>query len=691
VTDDLLTGQPIPIGKPLVHECAFIGDEDFHEAPVGHLGQLVIGGPGVALGYYNMPEKTAAAFIPDPRPGHSGTVYLTGDLAMIIEDGRFAFAGRADRQIKLGGRRIEMDGIEHVLRGCEGVHNAIVEVVVSSAGDRRVYAAIQPETDIPADQGLFVRNVLAQARQGLHPEFLRKVTLTVPDLPLTKMGKPDRKALRALLEVWQHILQGDDLIQRFDPSELENVVDPATRASPNYVPARSILKDVDQFDAKYFGILPREAQRMDPQARVFLEPCVQALDDAGLDPARASGPVGVFAGSSMSTYLLNNLMSCRGSLEKFKSGFQIDDYATLTGNVTVSLATRVAFKLNLKGPALTVHTACSTSLTAIAQAVTSQRAGQADVALAAGVSITFPQKRGYMTQEGGMSSTDGLCQPFDAKAGGTDFGHGAGVLVLKRLADAVAAGGHIEAVIRVVGLNNDGADKISFTAPSVNGQADAIRAAHKDAGVAPDSISYIECHGTATPLGDPIEIRALSQAFDSVPGKSQCALGSVKGNIGHLDAAAGGASVIKLARMLREGIIPPVAHFETPNPRIDFDSGPFFVPTDVMDWQSDGPRRAGVSGFGVGGTNVHLVLEEPPALSPVATAPEGTVQTLNLSAKSAESPKEMSLAPGHALQASGAPATLADLAYTLQEGRQIHPFRLAVAATTPQDAAAIPA
>lgn len=838
VTVDLLTGDPVPIGQPLNREYAFVVDEKLQLVPDGELGQLVIGGFGVAQGYYKMPGKTAEVFIEDPRPDHTGTVYLTGDLAMRDASGRFGFAGRADRQIKLGGRRIELDGIEHVFRGCDGVHNAIVEVIRSSAGDRRICAALQPEDSVAPKQDQFVRQVLDQAQQQLHPEMLPRVTLVLPELPLTKMGKPDRKAVRVLLEAemggasknlpavttaqdapkpksdkapgkdavrhvrdvilevwdgllgcgsladsatffeaggnslqlidaharmetalgqsfdltllfetpklgnlarelaricapevtvpkvearqlantpgdlpdgaiaiiglaarvpgadtldefWQHILNGDNLIQKFDADELEDAVDPSVRADPNYVPARSILENVDQFDAKYFGILPREAEVMDPQARVFLELCVQAFDDAGLDPARAPGPVGVFAGSSISTYMLNNLMSDRASLEDFTSGFQIGNYTTLTGNTTDSLSTRVAFKLNLKGPAMTIHTACSTSLTAIAQAVNSLRVGQSDVALAGGVSITFPQKRGYVTQEGGMSSPDGLCRPFDAQAGGTVFGHGAGVLVLKRLKDAVADGDHIEAVIRGVGLNNDGADKISFTAPSVNGQADAVRAAHADAGISPDSISYVECHGTATPLGDPIEIRALSQAFDSAGGLSKCALGSVKGNIGHLDAGAGVISVIKTARMLREARIPPVAHYQSPNPRIDFESGPFYVPTSAMDWVSEGPRRAGVSGFGVGGTNVHLVLEQAPDLQQSdddAAVPQEAVQILALSAKTAESLKEMSAALGHAVQAPDAPA-LADVAYTLQEGRQNHAFRMAVAAASPSEAA----
>ncbi|MEX0285289.1 MAG: amino acid adenylation domain-containing protein, partial [Paracoccaceae bacterium] len=483
--------------------------------------------------------------------------------------------------------------------------------------------------------------------------------------------------VQSLDAFWQAVCDGTNLIDRFDPAELEDGVSEDVRADPNFVPARSIIEDADMFDAKFFGILPAEADRMDPQSRVFLELCVHALDDAGLDPTRARDVIGVYAGSTMSTYLTQNVLGDRAAAESFTSGFQIGNYTTMTGNMPDTLATRVAFKLNLKGPAMTIGTACSTSLTAIAQAVAALRSGQCDVALAGGVSITFPQKRGYLAQEGGIGSTDGLCRPFDAEAKGTVFGHGAGVLVLKPLAQARADGDRVEAVIRGVGLNNDGSDKIAFTAPSVNGQAAAIQAAHQDAGVSADNVSYVECHGTATPLGDPIEIRGLSQAFGS---GGRCALGSVKGNVGHLDAAAGVVGLIKTVRMLQEKVIPPVAHFQTLNPRIDFDDGPFFVPEGQQDWISDTPRRAGISGFGIGGTNVHLVLEEAPAEDEPAKA--SGIPVLPLSAKSPEALVEQARALAESLDRHA----LADVAYTLQEGRQQHGYRHAVAAKTTEDA-----
>jgi len=484
-------------------------------------------------------------------------------------------------------------------------------------------------------------------------------------------------------DFWGKLCRGEDLISRFELSEMEDAISPEDRRKPNYVAARPVLDGVEMFDAKFFGVLPHEAAVMDPQARVFLEVCSDALDNAAIDPARTGGAIGVFAGASMSTYMLNNVMSDRAALEDFTSQFQIGNYATLTGNLADSLSTRVAFKLNLKGPAITVGTACSTSLTAIAQACGSLRAGQSDVALAGGASITFPQKRGYFCQEGGMASEDGVCRPFDEKANGTVFGHGAGAVVLKRLPDAVASGDTIYATIRGVGLNNDGANKFSFTAPSVAGQADAIRMAHEDAGIDANSISYVECHGTATPLGDPVEIRGLSKAFG--PQKANtCALGSVKGNIGHLDAASGVVGIIKTALMLHHKKIPPVANFTAPNPQIDFSSSPFFIPTELQSWSASGPLRAGISSFGVGGTNVHLLLEEAPATKATTTANDGP-QILTLSAKSTDALRQMADDLANALEMPGAPG-LPDIAHTLQEGRQEHDFRLALPARDVKEA-----
>ncbi len=480
---------------------------------------------------------------------------------------------------------------------------------------------------------------------------------------------------------WQSLRKGENLIPRFDETELEDAVGDATRRSPAYVPSRSVLADADKFDAAFFDILPAEAKVMDPQARVFLEICAEALDNAGLDPRQTEAPIGVFAGATFSTYLLANLLQDRAALDDFTATFQIGNYTTMTGNTNDSLAGRVAYKLGLKGPAVAVSTACSTSLTAIAQACQSLRAGQSDMALAGGVSITFPQKRGYLAQEGGMTAPDGICRPFDADAGGTVFGHGAGVVVLKRLSDALDEGDHIHAVIRGVGISNDGSDKFSYTAPSATGQARAITMAHRDAGVTGADISFVECHGTATPLGDPIEIKGLRQAFGPVDG-DRIALGSVKGNIGHLATAAGVMGVIKTVLMLTHREIPPVAHFRAPNPKLDLDTGPFFVPQSVAPWTAKGPLCAGVSSTGIGGTNVHLVLEQAPEIEPAVAV--NAVQILPLSAKSPEALAEMAENLAAALE--NTPSSLADIAFTLQEGRAAHPFRLAIVAQDHKDA-----
>ncbi|WP_283180101.1 polyketide synthase [Gemmobacter sp. 24YEA27] len=354
-------------------------------------------------------------------------------------------------------------------------------------------------------------------------------------------------------DLWQHIRQGDNLIRPIPRDRIEDSFTPEERLLPTYVAARPGLPDVDMFDAAFFGMYPREAALTDPQGRVFLEICHEVLEQAGHDPERFPGRIGVWAGSSFSTYLVRNIMAERKTALEILTGLQISHYPEMTGNLADSLATRVAYRLDLKGPAMTVATACSTSLTAMAQAVLGLRAGQCDMALAGGVSITFPQTRGYLCQEGGMVSPDGICRPFDADAGGTVFGHGAGVVALRRLEDALADGDRVLAVIRGVGINNDGADKISYTAPSVTGQVDAIRMAWAEAGLTPGDADYIECHGTATPLGDPIELRSLSLAAGPGRGAETCAIGSIKGNIGHLDAAAGVMGSSRSHRCCRSG------------------------------------------------------------------------------------------------------------------------------------------
>ncbi|MBV8072069.1 MAG: type I polyketide synthase, partial [Acidobacteriaceae bacterium] len=487
-------------------------------------------------------------------------------------------------------------------------------------------------------------------------------------------------------EFWQNLKNGVESITRFSSEELE-VRDSAELRQANYVRARAILDGIDQFDPDFFGIYPQEARLMDPQHRVFLECCWEAIEDAGYDVTSIAQPVGVFAGCSPNSYFLTQVCQDREFALDYAASYQVGHYTTMLGAIADTLATRVAYKLNLRGPAVTLLSACSTSLVAVCQACTSLLTYQCDYALSGGVSITLPQKRGYLYQAGGMVSPDGHCRAFDEGAQGTVFGSGAGVVFLKRLADAVADRDPIYAVIRGFATNNDGSSKVGFTAPSIEGQASAIAAAQALAGVAADSISYIEAHGTGTPLGDPIEVAALTQVFRASTARTGfCALGTAKGNVGHLDVAAGVTGLIKTALALKHRQIPPMLHFRTPNPKLKLESSPFYVNSELLDWQptSSNPRRAGVSAFGVGGTNAHLVLEDGPPRE--STPGKRPVHLLPLSARSADA--LLGTAERLASKLAGDPdAALADVAYTLQTGRRAHDFRGAVVAKDAGEAA----
>ncbi|MBI2948516.1 MAG: aminotransferase class III-fold pyridoxal phosphate-dependent enzyme, partial [Verrucomicrobia bacterium] len=416
---------------------------------------------------------------------------------------------------------------------------------------------------------------------------------------------------------WANLKDGVESVTFFSDQELaEAGVDPETLANPNYIKARSVLDGIEWFDADFFGYSPREAEAMDPQQRLFLEGAWEALEHAGYDPDAYRGAIGLYAGVYMNTYLLANLCSSREFIESLLSFKRIGAFQTFLGNDKDYLTTRIAYKLNLRGPAITVQTACSTSLMSVCLAWQSLVNHQCDMALAGGITVTCPQRKGYLYQEGGMMSPDGHCRAFDAQAQGTVFGSGMGIVVLKRLEDALADRDTIYAVIRGAALNNDGSLKVSYTAPSVDGQAEVVTLAQALAGVDAETISYVEAHGTGTPLGDPIEIAALTQAFRATTQATGfCGIGSVKSNLGHLDVAAGVAGLIKTTLALRHQLIPPSLHFATPNPKIDFANSPFYVVNRLTEWKaSETPRRAGVSSFGVGGTNAHVVLEEAPVL-----------------------------------------------------------------------------
>jgi amino acid adenylation domain-containing protein len=469
-------------------------------------------------------------------------------------------------------------------------------------------------------------------------------------------------------EFWQNLCAGHVSISRFTPEELDASVSDELRAHPRYVPARGVLAGAETFAAEFFGISPREAEIMDPQARVFLELVYEALEHAGYSSDSFAGLIGLYAGSGHNTYFEHHISGRPDILER------LGEFQTMLANEKDFLTTRASYKLNLKGPSLSINTGCSTSLVAVIQACQSLASHQCDVAVAGGVSITTPQQTGYLYQEGGMLSPDGICRPFDANGQGTLFNNGAGLVVLKRLEAALTDGDRIYAVIRGVGMNNDGANKVSFTAPSVQGQAAAILAAQQSAGIAPDTISYIEAHGTATPVGDPIEIEALTQAFRTQTQANQfCAIGSVKSNVGHLIAAAGVTGLIKTALALYHQKIPASLNFATPNPAIDFANSPFYVNTQLQDWPAgEVPRRAGVSSFGVGGTNAHVILEAAPTPQPSQSSrPQ---QLLLLSAKTTTALEQATTNLRHHLQ-GGAAMDLADVAYTLQVGRNSFNYR----------------
>ncbi|MDB6161630.1 MAG: amino acid adenylation domain protein, partial [Gammaproteobacteria bacterium] len=805
------TGEgALPIGKPIRQTEALILDESLRPVAAGTEGELYVGGAGVALGYLNRPELTAERFIPHPLdPNSTARVYKTGDRVRVRADGNIEFLGRLDRQVKINGKRVELDEIEARIRATGLVQDAAVVCPPGAVGQRRIVAFVTAAANNAVDAER-LRRVL---RDDL-PDYMVPSSINQLDsFPLSPNGKVDRAKLpavatvhtntrgrapinateAALREVWRKVLgtnavgvddnffdlggtslglmevhanikrsmtsditvvemfqyprisalaermtrttrathahggtirgaqeraRGEDnrvaivgmsgrfpgartveqfwrnlrdaveSVTHFSEAELEDSFSDEVRRQPNFVKARPILDGVEQFDAEFFGMYAREAELTDPQHRVFLECAWEALESAGCDPRTFNGAIGVFAGCSINTYFLEHVCRDRRTIEEFTSNYQVGSYPMLLGAHQDFLATRVSYKLDLKGPSVTLATACSTSLLAVAQACQSLILGQSDMALAGGVSITFPQKRGYLHLEGGMVSADGTCRTFDANASGTIFGSGAGVVALKRLSDAQRDGDHIFAVIRGCGVNNDGAAKVGFTAPSIDGQAAAIEMAHANAGVDARSISYVECHGTATPLGDPIEVAALTKAFQASTSERQfCAVGSVKSNIGHLDVGAGVVGLIKTALSLKQGVIPATLHFTAPNPQIDFASTPFYVSSKLTEWpRADGPRRAGVSAFGVGGTNVHVVLEEPPGTE-AREAPPRSSELLVISARSdaALAAARTNLATYLRANPQG---SLSDVAFSLQVGRRVFEHRSFVVGHAAEETAA---
>ncbi len=784
----------IPIGKAIANTEIYILDRNLQPVSIGEAGELYIGGDGLAKGYLNRPDLTAAKFIPHPFEENSAAkLYKTGDEVRYLADGNLEFIGRLDNQVKLRGYRIELSEIEIALTQNNTIRDAVVICREDNPDNKYLAAYITSEDS----QEINVKELKDYLHSKL-PDYMVPTTITlIKKIPLTVNGKVDRQALpmpiqqissqnftvtnteieKNLVQIWSEVLGlnqigvednffdlggtsllGLQLIARIQKSfniKLRGVklyhypsicklaqyitqqiekgstqvktplqptqnkstklcegiaivgmvgrfpgagnvdqfwqnlcqgvesstfftdeqIDPSVEREllddPNYIRARGIIEGAELFDANFFNISPREAEVMDPQARVFLELAYEALENTGYTAESFAGKIGLYAGSGHNTYFENHLCGRKEIIDRLGA------FQTMLANEKDFLTTRISYKLNLTGPSISINTACSTSLVAIIQAFQGLKTRQCDMALAGGISLNTPQNRGYLYQEGGMLSPDGRCRPFDANGNGTLFNNGAGIVVLKRIEDAQEDGDRIYAIIRGVGMNNDGADKVSFTAPSVNGQMNAILAAQHSAGINLETIDYIETHGTATHLGDPIELEALTQAFQTQTNATQfCAIGSVKSNVGHLVAAAGVTGVIKTALALYNQQIPPSLNFESPNPEIDFTNSPFYVNNQLVDWKKkDNHRRAGVSSFGVGGTNAHIILEEAPLQSKQRLQKKpGKYSLLIVSGKTEAALQQKTVQLKTHLH-QNPNLNLADVAYTLQKGRQAFNYR----------------
>ncbi|WP_266171995.1 polyketide synthase [Dyella subtropica] len=791
----------IPIGRPIADTTLHVLNARGEHVPVGVIGELYIGGAGLARGYLGRPQLTRERFVVPPfncpRFDTSGArLYRTGDLVRWLPGGVIEFIGRADGQVKIRGYRIELGEVEAALQRLPGVRASAVLARQDRPDQKRLVAYY-----VAADDRVTARHLREQLAQSL-PEFMVPgIYLRLAALPITPNGKLDRRALPApdhrrpeladayvpaegplerrlcelfadvlglgqvgrhdhffdlggdsLLAVkavarihaelsalptipmfygeptpaalaasiegraerrtariargkggdqaeaiaivamagrfpgagdvetfWRHLCEGRETITFFSADALDPAIPAEERNHPDYVAARGVIDGVEEFDAGFFGMSPREAELTDPQQRIFLELCWECMERGGYVPDAQTVPVGVFGGMHNATYYQRHLNARPDLIDKL-GAFQV-----MLANEKDYLATHVAHKLNLTGPAISMNTGCSTSLVAICQAVAALRAGQCGMALAGGSSVSCPPRSGYLSQEGSMLSPDGHTRTFDAEARGTVFSDGAAVVLLKRLSDAQRDNDAIVAVIRGVAINNDGGIKASFTAPSSAGQAAVVAMALDDAGVSARSISYVETHGTATPLGDPIEIEGLTLAFrEHTDDCGFCAVGSVKSNVGHLVMAAGVAGVIKTALALREHTLPPSLYLRKTNPKIDFAHSPFVVNDCLREWSPDeDPLRAGVSSFGVGGTNAHVILEEPPQRTPsdVATG----AQLLLLSARSATALGHAAGRLGEYLAAQPN-SQLGDVAYTLATGRKAFAQRTYVVASNLEEA-----
>jgi amino acid adenylation domain-containing protein len=789
--------DPISIGKPVANTHVYLLDEKGNLASPGAVGEIVIGGDGVSLGYLNRPELTKERFVEDPfDTKKESKMYLSGDLGKLLPNGQLQCLGRKDHQVKVRGHRIELGEIETVLDTLPNIKKNAVIVSNILGGEPRLVAYLQ--SAIPDYDTNEVRNQLEE----ILPDFMiPSIFMLINEFPITKNGKIDKgnlpipeyvrpnsapllkkprtelekniaslwseqlnvpsigiddnffdmggtslltqkvvtlmrqrfklkvpvtkmyqyptiagiseylqgdatdtapnvsskrskkrlsddvaiigMAIRfpgalTINELWDVLKNGKETTSFFTYDELDKAIPEALRNDPLYVKARGIVPIAKEFDAAFFGLNPKLAEAMDPQQRLFLEIAWEALEQSGHLPIHYKGSIGVYAGTGTNTYYKKNILPNKDLLNQV--GYLIAE----TVNEKDYISTRTAYHLNLKGPAVSIHSGCSTSLLAIAEAVDAIRNGRCDVALAGGSSVTAPIHSGHLYQEGSMLSPDGHCRSFDADGKGTVFSDGAGVILLKSMENAKKDGDVIYGVIKGIGITNDGGDKGSFTAPSAEGQAGAISKALLDSGIEPNEISYIETHGTATPVGDPIEIEGLQMAFGKQSLNGYCAIGSIKSNMGHLTAAAGVAGVIKTILALKHQKIPASLGYERANPTIDFESSPFYVNNILSDWKCEGKRRAGVSSFGVGGTNVHIIVEEFETKQAVS-GDSKPLQLLTWSAKTENSLEAYKKALGNFLKSS-TDIKLADVAYSLSTTRDTFRKRSFVIASDAENA-----
>ena len=779
--DELIT-----IGSPIANTQIYLLNEHGKAAATGKIGEIAIGGDGVAQGYWKHPELTKEKFILNPFSTELNSIlYRTGDLGKLLPNGEIQCLGRIDHQVKIRGHRIELGEIEATLNSIPGIKQSAVIVSNYLGNEAKLVAYLKSSAPL-LDEKLII-NALSK----ILPEILLPSKyIWVDEFPLTPNGKIDKKSLptpeyvrpdsapllrkpktliekeiakvwieelkvpivgiddnffemggtsfltqrvvtilrkslnekisvatlyqyptisslseylainnksfkvidyskrkdkkssrdiaiigmsgrfpgaSSIPELWDVLKEGKETISFFKSDEIDASIPESVRNNPLYVGARGIIPTANTFDAAFFGINPKLAEVMDPQQRLFLEIAWEVLEQKGYLPKHYSGRIGVYAGTGTNTYYKKNILPDNEILD------QVGYFQAETVNDKDYISTRTAYHLNIKGPAVSVHSACSTSLLAIAQGVQAIRNGQCDIALAGAASITAPIFSGHLYQEGSMLSSDGHCRAFDAAGKGTVFSDGAGVVLLKSLVSAINDGDEIYAIIKGIGITNDGGNKGSFTAPSAEGQAAAISEALFDAKVTPDAISYVETHGTATPIGDPIEIEGLKMAFGKQPKNGYCAIGSIKTNMGHLTAAAGVAGLIKTILAMNNKLLPASLGFDKPNPAIDFENSPFFVNAKLRQWDSDLPLKAGVSSFGVGGTNVHVILEEYPTQKKVSSSSR-PLQLLMWSAKSDNSLKGYATELGKFIE-SKPNVTLADIAYSLNKTRDTFTHR----------------